>query len=111
MRRLRFAAALLPALLCVLTTATGCGGGGGSSPSQNVLPSTAPVSVVVNPATANVRVGDTQQFTAAVTGTSNTTVTWSVNGVAGGAAATGTISATGLYTPPATVPANNSITV
>ena len=40
----------------------------------------------------------TQQFTA-----TNGSVTWSVDGVAGGSASSGTITASGLYTPPATV--------
>jgi hypothetical protein len=42
----------------------------------------------------------TQQFTAWVTG--NASVTWSVDGVAGGNAAVGTVTASGLYTPPST---------
>jgi hypothetical protein len=45
----------------------------------------------------------TQQFTAAVTGnTTNFNVNWSVDGIPGGTAATGTISTSGLYTPPST---------
>ncbi len=44
--------------------------------------------------------GSTQQFTATVKGTSNTAVTWSVNGVSGGNSTVGTISSTGLYTAP-----------
>jgi uncharacterized protein (DUF1800 family) len=34
-----------------------------------------------------------------------------VNGVAGGSSATGTISAAGLYTPPATIPSPNTLTI
>ncbi len=37
-------------------------------------------------------------FSATVTGTSNTAVTWKVNGITGGSAATGTISQAGLIT-------------
>ena len=53
----------------------------------------------------------TQNFSANVTGTTNTAVTWAVNGVAGGSAITGTISASGVFTAPtsvspALVPAN-----
>ena len=44
------------------------------------------------------------QFTATVTGTTNTAVTWSVNGVAGGNSTVGTISTSGAYTAPATAP-------
>ncbi len=54
-------------------------------------------------------VGSTKQFTATVTGTSNTAVTWSVDGANGGNATTGTISASGLYTSPA-VAGNHTVT-
>ncbi len=45
-----------------------------------------------------------QQYTANVTNSTNTAVTWEVNGVAGGNATFGTITAAGLYTAPATLP-------
>ena len=67
-------------------------------------------SVVVTGATAT-RVGGTAQFTATVNGVASTAVTWQVNGVAGGSAANGTISATGLYTAPATLPANPNVMI
>lgn len=60
------------------------------------------INVTVAPAGAVVPPSATQQFTAIVTGTSNTAVTWSVDGIAGGNAAVGTIDGTGLYTAPAT---------
>jgi len=45
----------------------------------------------------------TQQFTSSVTGNmGNSNVTWSVDTIAGGSSTVGTISAAGLYTPPAT---------
>ncbi len=69
------------------------------------------VSVAVSPNPATVRAGLAQPFSAAVTGTSNTAVTWQVNGVTGGASSTGTISATGVYTAPATLPSPNTVTV
>lgn len=53
----------------------------------------------------------TQQFTATVGNTSNTAVTWAVNGVAGGNTIAGTISATGLYTAPAKLPSPAQVTV
>jgi polygalacturonase len=84
-----------------------------SSPFQPTL-STAPSSWVVpiyslgvtvsGPTTATI--GQTAQYTAAVTGARNQLVTWMVNGVIGGNAASGTISTTGLYTPPSTAPAS-----
>ncbi len=68
-----------------------------------------PVTVGVSPSTASVQTGGTQQFTATVTGSSATPV-WSVNNIAGGNATVGTISASGLYTAPATVP-SGAVTV
>lgn len=69
------------------------------------------VAVGVSPATAAIQTGGTQQFTATVTGTSNQSVTWSVNGVTGGNATVGTISTAGLYTAPATIPAGGAVLV
>ncbi|GAC1662197.1 MAG: hypothetical protein NVS9B4_15570 [Candidatus Acidiferrum sp.] len=61
----------------------------------------------VSPTPTTVAVTQTKQFSAAVTGTANTSVTWSVNG----GAANGTISASGLYTAPTSVPNPATITV
>jgi len=69
------------------------------------------VAVTVAPATATVRSGDQQTFVATVTGALNTGVTWTVNGVAGGNSTVGTISATGVYTAPLTLPTPNTVTV
>ena len=72
----------------------------------------APPSATVTIAGASqIRVGDTAQFTATVTGGTSSAVTWQVNGVAGGVKATGTISATGLYTAPSTLPSPNNVTI
>ncbi len=62
------------------------------------------ISVAVAPMSASVRTKSTRQFTAAVQGTSNTAVTWKVNDIAGGDGAVGTISQTGLYKAPNSVP-------
>src|SRR5579872_774428 len=69
------------------------------------------VSVAVAPAAAALSVSQQQQFTATLTGTSNTAVTWSVNGIAGGNSALGIISSAGLYTAPAAAPSPNAVTV
>jgi polygalacturonase len=57
---------------------------------------------------STVTIGQTAQYAAAVSapmrGATNQSVTWMVNGVAGGNTSTGTISSTGLYTPPSTAP-------
>lgn len=73
---------------------------------------TASCSVTVAAASTNVAIsmtpsaptalgaGGTLQFAASVTGSSNTAVTWAVNGIAGGNSTVGTIDSTGLYTAP-----------
>ena len=66
-----------------------------SNSASAVLSNTLTVSPRVSPLTFT----RTQQFTASI----NTNVIWQVDGVTGGTAATGTITATGLYTPPAAV--------
>src|SRR6266849_5722577 len=63
------------------------------------------VNVIVNPSPAFVEVFTSQQFNATVNGVlNNSLVNWQVNGVTGGSASTGTISATGLFTAPNSVP-------
>jgi len=47
-------------------------------------------------------------FTATVSGTTNTAVTWQVNGVAGGSATTGTITSQGVYSAPHSVPVSTA---
>jgi uncharacterized protein (DUF1800 family) len=64
--------------------------------------------LTISPTTADVRVGSTQTFVPSIT---NETLTWSVNGVAGGNATVGTISTSGVYTAPATLPSPDTITV
>ncbi len=60
------------------------------------------INVTISPMTATLAVSTNQQFTATVTGTNNTAVTWSVDGVAGGNMTVGTINTNGLYAAPAT---------
>src|SRR6266481_5644839 len=74
-------------------------------------PVSTPVTVTISPTSAVLQAGVTQQFTATVSGSSNTGVAWSVNGIAGGNSTTGTISSSGLYTAPASVPTSGSVTV
>jgi len=85
--------------------------GSHSSPVQPNPPASGNVQVSVTPNPANVRAGSSQQFTAAVTGATNTTVTWSVNNVGGGNSTAGTINSSGNYTAPATLPSPNTITI
>ena len=69
------------------------------------------ITVAVAPTAASVNLSATKAFTATVTGSSNTAVTWYVNGIAGGSAATGTISSAGLYTAPTALPSPATVTV
>jgi uncharacterized repeat protein (TIGR01451 family) len=62
-----------------------------------------PESVSIKPQSINLTAGQQQQFTATVIGISNQTVSWSIASVTPASAAAGSISATGLYTAPATV--------
>jgi serine protease len=69
------------------------------------------VQVAVCPATAVLRTGATQALSATLANTTNTEVTWEVNGVPGGNASVGTVSSTGLYSAPASVPPGGMVTV
>ncbi len=81
----------------------GCAGGGSPPPPQ--------ISVSVTPSSITVRAGDSQPFRAIVTGTTNQSVTWAVNDAPGGSPATGLITATGIYTPPAQLPVPNQVRI
>jgi uncharacterized protein (DUF1800 family) len=99
---------LLASSLCILAigwVAAGCTSEGfsGSGPAK--------ITVMVTPSTPSVRAGSSQQFTASITGSSNTSVSWTVNGVAGGNSTLGTIDATGMFQAPATLPSPNSVSV
>jgi len=81
----------------------------GNSISLFVLPQV--VTVTISPTSASMPVEKTKQFTAKVSGTADTSVTWRVNTVSGGNATIGKISASGLYTAPARVPSPSAVTV
>ena len=85
---------------------TGAAALGNSCSGGSPLQPPAPVTVSVTPATATLYGGQTQQFTATVTNTSNTAVTWTIT-----PAGTGTISTSGLYTAPATITTPQTVTV
>jgi hypothetical protein len=71
----------------------------------------AAVGISVSPATATIPIRQSRQFTATVTGTSNTAVTWKVNNVAGGNNIVGRIQQNGVYTAPRRVPSPATVTV
>jgi len=95
--------------LSLILMQLGCGGTAGVPAGPGPSPTGVSVTVVPNP--ANVRAGTQQQFNATVTGTSNSSVAWLVNGTPGGTAAAGTISTSGVYTAPNTLPNPNSVTI
>jgi len=108
---MRRATLFLSFLVIIAASFTGCsglsdaknsGGGGGNSGT---------VSVTVTPQNPTAVVNQTLAFQATVTGTSNTLVTWEVNGVAGGNSTVGTIKTSGSFTAPATVPSPSTVTV
>jgi len=82
-----------------------------SAAAQVTITAATTVSVTISPTSATVAAGGTQQFSAVVQNTSNTAVTWQVNGVTGGNATVGTISSSGLYTAPGVVPNPATVTV
>jgi hypothetical protein len=107
MRRLTLLLALL-LMVCQIR----CGGTSSGSGSNPPPPPPPNITVGVSPNSANVRAGDPpKQFTATVTGSSNTTVSWFVGSVAGGNTTNGTIDSTGLYTAPTSVPSSNAVTI
>jgi hypothetical protein len=82
-----------------------------SNSGQTTVASTPTITISINPTAASVTVGSTAQFAATVTNATSSSVTWSVNGIAGGNGTVGTISSAGLYTAPATVPSGGTVTV
>lgn len=100
----RSPARLLTAAILLLTPllAISCGGNTSSDPPA--------AKINVSPMTVNVGAGEAQQFTASTQSVSGS-LTWAVDGVAGGTSATGTISASGFYQAPTTIPDPATITV
>jgi Kelch motif len=77
----------------------GCGGNSTASPTATspTSPTASVISVTVTPNSVAIVGGTTQLFTATITGTTRTAVTWSVQG-------SGTIDSNGLYTAPQNSP-------
>jgi serine protease len=68
--------------------------------------------VAVCPGAASVAAGSgTQTFTASAANATDDSVTWEVNGIAGGNTDVGTISSTGIYTAPAKVSSNTQVEI
>jgi YVTN family beta-propeller protein len=77
-----------------IATASGLSQSAVASAAFTITPA---ITITISPASVQVVAGKTQLFTATVTGTTNTAVTWNVQPSGGG-----TIDSTGLYTAPAT---------
>jgi hypothetical protein len=92
-------------LAFVAMLSAGCSGGG---PVASITPT---ITVSISPGSASLLTGQTTTFAATVIGSSNKSVTWSVNGTAGGNSTIGTITTAGLYTAPGIPPSPNSVTI
>jgi hypothetical protein len=79
-----------------------------ASATVTVIPA---VAISISPSTAQVVRDNSQQFTAAVKGTANTGVSWSVTGSGCSGTTCGTINSSGLYTAPGTIPSPAQVSV
>jgi len=70
-----------------------------------------PVAVSIAPTSASLQAGQTKQFSATVSGTTNIGVNWLVNGTLGGSSSVGTIDSTGYYRAPSTLSLNLTVTI
>jgi len=85
-----------------------CGGGGGGG---STTPPPPQITVAIAPNSGTVLLGNTLTFSATVTNTSDTSVSWSVNGISGGSPQVGTISPDGLYIAPADLPTGGKVQI
>jgi hypothetical protein len=95
---------LISAFLILPLLFVGCGGG----QSTTTPPPGGTASVTISPARAALTTGQSQTFTAAVTGNAVTTVTWEVDSIPGGNSSVGTVTAAGVYSPP-TAPGTHTV--
>jgi hypothetical protein len=102
---MKYFASLITSLLSLILVS--CGGGSSSMS----IPSAISISVSSAATSGSVAPAENVQFTATVTNTSNTAVSWQVNTVAGGNSTVGMISSTGLYVAPPVVPIPNTVTI
>jgi hypothetical protein len=100
-------------LVCLVAMALACCSSGSKTAPQSQAqpPPSTTVSVSVTPTTANIRAASTYAFAATVSGSSNTSVSWSVNNTPGGNATRGVIDSHGNYTAPASLPSPNTVNV
>ena len=108
-KRFRAPSILAIAILLEGTWTYGCGSGSMQPPPPPPPPPS--IVVTVNPANGTMLLGNQATFTAKVTNTTDTAVSWSVNGVAVGSTALGTITVDGVYTAPLDLPSPASVQV
>src|SRR5579859_6244945 len=104
MRPTTVGAARALSIAALVSICAACGGGGSSSSTSTTTNSG--IAVTVSPLIAQVAPNGTQLYTASVTGTPNTSVTWSVAGPT-----MGSINSSGLYTAPAVAPVPSNVTI
>jgi hypothetical protein len=120
------APAILPATNPVTIHATASSVTSGATTESATATITSNIAVVVSPPTATVATGQRMAFTASVANTSDTTVTWSVNGIANGNASVGQVCVSGTnpcaapagpasgsidYLAPSVVPSPNTVSL
>ena len=98
-------------LVTRLVLSAGCGGGSAASPPPPAPAPPASVVVKVNPASQTILLGNTQTFSTTVSNAIDTSVTWAVNGVAGGNSTLGTISPSGVYSAPGDLPSPAAVQI
>ena len=95
------------ALLAEWAWSLGCTAGSVSAPP----PPPPTIVVTLTPTNASVVLGNQTTFTATVTNTADTVVSWSVNTVLGGNSTLGTITSAGVYTAPPDLPSPATVQV
>jgi len=95
----------------VFSSLDACRSASTSSTSNPPPPSGDSVAISVTPTSASIRAGASLTFSARVSHSANTTVSWSVNSTPGGSSALGTVDSSGNYTAPTTLPSPNTISI
>ena len=102
----------LAALVFVLPSLfvfSGCGSNTKATSRSATTPELTTISVAITENSVSLAAGESYQFSATVTGTANTSVTWNLSDCSG--AACGVISSSGYYTAPSAIPVSATIKV
>ncbi len=105
------APAVVPNPATVTVTATSLADASQSTSAKITITAGTALSFSISPTSASVYTGRSQQFTTNFNTSTNTAVAWDVNSTVGGDSTNGTITSTGIYTAPATVPSNATVTI